>query len=165
MTIRASLVRHPAFMAVMLLSGLALLIALSAQKPRGQAATKRVIHMSAVEYKGTTTVDKEPFPGTAPPPGGGYVLKPPVDGKWETSTYRFEPGFIVVNKHDDVELNIWGVNGDKHETLIEGFDVKFVVKRGQLTKVGFHAGKSGMFRIVCDNHKPSMVAWLVVLEG
>lgn len=36
---------------------------------------KRTITMAAVEPKGGTTVDKEPFPQAALPEGGGYLLK------------------------------------------------------------------------------------------
>jgi plastocyanin len=127
------------------------------------AATKRTIYMSAVEYKGGTEVAKEPFPAAAVPGSGGYILKKPVDGRWETSTYRWEPGTIVVYQGDDVELQIWGVNGADHPGRIEGYDRSFNVKRGQLTTVSFTADKAGVFRILCDVHNPSMTGTLVVL--
>lgn len=127
------------------------------------AATKRTIHMTALEYKGSTEVAKEPFPVAAVPGGGGYILKDPKDGKWETSTYRWEPGTIVVYQGDDVELRIWGVNGAEHPGRIEGYDEAFSVKRGQLTTVSFTASKPGVFRILCDVHSPSMTGTLVVL--
>lgn len=127
------------------------------------AATKRTIHMTALEYKGSTEVAKEPFPVAAVPGGGGYILKDPKDGKWETSTYRWEPGTIVVYQGDDVELRIWGVNGAEHPGRIEGYEKAFSVKRGQLTTVSFTASKPGVFRILCDVHNPSMTGTLVVL--
>lgn len=127
------------------------------------AATKRTIHMTALEYKGSTEVAKEPFPAAEVPGGGGYILKKPVDGKWETSTYRWEPGTIVVYQGDDVELKIWGVNGADHPARIEGYGNAFNVKRGQLTTVTFKADKPGVFRILCDVHNPSMTGTLVVL--
>lgn len=130
-----------------------------------QQPTKRTIAMSTVEYKGSTSVDKEPFPQEKPPAGGGYLLTPPDKGQWQTSTYRFEPGFIVVNQGDDVELQIWGVNGAHHHTDIEGVGKTFVVRRGQLTTVSFKADKPGIFRIVCHDHQPSMTAQLVVLAS
>ena len=40
-------------------------------------AAKRHIVVTAVEPKGGVTVDKEPFPATPLPEGGGYVLKKP----------------------------------------------------------------------------------------
>ena len=127
------------------------------------AATKRTIHMTALEYKGSTEVAREPFPVAAVPGGGGYILKEPKDGKWETSTYRWEPGTIVVYQGDEVELRIWGVNGAEHPGRIEGYEEAFSVKRGQLTTVSFIASKPGVFRILCDVHNPSMTGTLVVL--
>ena len=134
--------------------------------PAGQAVgapTLRTIRMSAVEYKGTTSVEREAFPGTQPPAGGGYLLKAPDKGAWETSSYRFEPGSITVNQGDTVRLEIWGVNGASHASVVEGYDQAFVVKRGQLSTVTFVADKPGIFRIVCGDHKPAMEAQLVVL--
>lgn len=127
------------------------------------AAAKRTIYMTALEYKGSTEVAKEAFPAQAVPAGGGYILKEPKDGKWETSTYRWEPGTVVVYQGDDVELQIWGVNGADHPSRIEGYDKAFNVKRGQLTTVSFKADKAGVFRILCDVHSPSMTGTLVVL--
>ena len=127
------------------------------------AATKRTIYMSAVEYKGSTEVAKEAFPNAPVPSGGGYILKAPADGKWENSTYRWEPGTVVVYQGDDVELKIWGVNGADHPSKVEGYDKTFNVKRGQLTTLSFKADKAGVFRILCDVHSPSMTGTLVVL--
>ena len=127
------------------------------------AATNRVISMSAVEYKGSTEVAKEPFPTSELPGGGGYLRKEPKDGKWETSTYRWEPGTVVVYQGDEVELRIFGVNGADHPGRIEGYDKAFNVKRGQLTTVSFRADRAGVFGIFCDVHQPSMNGMLVVL--
>ena len=57
----------------------------------GQAASvvqaERTIYMAAVEPKGSTTVDKEPFPAVALPEGGGYALdEPNADGLWVVET-------------------------------------------------------------------------------
>lgn len=127
------------------------------------AAAKRTIFMSAVEYKGSTEVAKEPFPTTELPGGGGYLRKAPADGKWETSTYRWEPGQVTVYQGDEVELQIFGVNGSGHPGKVEGYDKTFEVKRGQLTTVRFRADKAGIFRILCDVHNPSMTGTLIVL--
>ena len=130
---------------------------------RGEAAgTPKVIYMSAVEHKGGTST--EPFPSATPPPGGGHLLNPPdATGRWETSTYRWEPGTIVVDKGDEVELWIWGVNGSQHPSTIEGYVPQFTVTRGNLTVVKFTADKEGIFRITCHAHPPPMEAQLVVL--
>src|SRR3990172_3068774 len=94
----------------------------------------RTFTMAAVEPKGGTTVDKEPFPRDPLPEGKGYVLKEPdpKTGRWEVSTYRWEPSQIVV-------------------------------KQGHLTRLTFTADKAGFFTIECTTHQPSMVGTLVVL--
>ncbi|MBI2878083.1 MAG: hypothetical protein HYY20_14495 [Candidatus Tectomicrobia bacterium] len=120
--------------------------------------------MSAVEYKGSANTSTEPFPSVAPPSGGGYRLNEPDDkGNWSTSTYRWEPGAIFVNRGDKVELRIWGVNGAVHDAHIEGLVSNFTVQRGQLTIVSFTAKKAGTYKIHCGTHGPSMEALLVVL--
>ena len=125
---------------------------------------KRHITIAAVEPKGGTTVDKEPFPETALPAGGGYILKKPnAQGRWEVSTYRFMPSQILVNHGDDVTLEYVGINGDVHPGVIEGYNIRFVVKRGQVTTVNFKADKAGVFRILCDVHHPTMHGELIVL--
>ena len=125
--------------------------------------TKWVFNVNAVEYKGSTEVAKEPFPTQPAPAGGGYLLKPPVDGKWETSAYRWAPDVITVFQGDEVELRFWGVNGGEHFSLIEGYVPQFTVKRGELTTVSFKADRAGVFKMECANHRPSMEGHLVVL--
>lgn len=141
----------------------AALMTVSCTASAAPAATKRTFFMTALEYKGSTEVAKEPFPTTKLPDGGGYVRKAPADGKWETSTYRWEPGVLIAYQGDDIELQIFGVNGAVHPGKIEGYDKTFAVKRGELTTVSFKADKAGIFRILCDVHNPSMTGTLVVL--
>jgi len=131
---------------------------------RGEAADPpKIIYMSAVEFKGGT--DAEAFPAATAPAGGGYVIKPPdANGRWETSTYRWDPGTIVVDKGDDIELWIWGVNGSQHPATIEGYVPEFTVTRGNMTVLKFNADKEGIFRITCHAHQPSMEAQLVVMS-
>lgn len=127
---------------------------------------ERTIYMAAVEPKGGVTVDKEPFPDQELPAGGSYILKAPDDtGRWEVSTYRWEPGTVVVNQGDKVTLEIIGINGAEHPIRIEGYDVTGVVKRGHITRLTFTADKAGIFKIICDTHHPSMHADLVVLAN
>jgi plastocyanin len=129
-------------------------------------SAKRTITMVAIEPNGGTTVDKEPFPTAALPEGEGYELKPADDkGRWEVSTYRWQPNQIIVNQGDEVTLEILGVNGKEHPTLIEGYDIEFTVKRGQLTTLNFTADKAGVFVFRCGAHPPSMIGELIVLPG
>jgi plastocyanin len=118
--------------------------------------------MVTIEPKGAT--DKEPFPNAKLPVGKGYELKAPdAKGRWEVSTYRWDPNQIVVNQGDDVTLEILGINGAEHPTVIEGYDLSFTVKRGELTSVSFTADKAGVFPFRCAAHPPSMVGELIVM--
>jgi plastocyanin len=144
----------------------AALIAAASAGPAEAAGMKRTITMVAVEPKGGATIEKEPFPNAPLPEGEGYELKPADDkGRWEVSTYRWEPNQIIVNQGDEVTLEILGVNGKEHPTVIEGYDLEFTVKRGQLTTVTFTADKAGVFVFRCGAHPPSMVGELIVLPG
>ena len=126
--------------------------------------TKRTIYVAAIEPKGSTTLDKEPFPTAKLPAGGGYGLKgPDKDGKWEVKTYHWLPSAIVVNQGDEVTLEILGVNGKEHHAVIEGYGVTFTVRRGQISLVNFKADTAGIFNIVCNVHRPAMTGQLVVL--
>ncbi len=130
-------------------------------------AAERVIYMQAMEPKGTTSASKEPFPGKTLPKGGGYIIKPPSKaGKWQVSTYIFNPTQVIVNKGEKVTLKILGINGSKHTVSIERYAKKpFSIKRGKLTEVSFVADKAGVFRIVCSEHPPSMTGEIIVLAN
>jgi plastocyanin len=125
----------------------------------------RFFSMAAVEPKGGATVDKEPFPAEPLPTGKGYLLKTPdaKTGRWEVSTYRWDPAQIVVIEGDTVVLEILGVNGDIHPSTIERYVPAFEVRRGRITRLTFTADRAGFFRIECTTHQPSMVGYLVVL--
>jgi hypothetical protein len=127
-------------------------------------AAKRSFTIAAVEPKGGTTVDKEPFPQGNLPEGGGYVLKKPDHtGRWEVSTYIWLPSQIIVTEGDEVSLEFIGINGAEHPTTIVGYDKMLVLKRGHVVKLEFTADKAGTFPIICAHHRPSMVAELIVL--
>ena len=135
--------------------------------PRLSAAptATRTIYMAAVEPKGGTGVTQEAFPTAALPTGGGYVLKAPDStGRWEVSTYQWQPSFIVVNEGDQVTLEIIGINGAEHVSTIPGFVPSFTVRRGQITRASFTANRVGVFPIVCVSHQPTMTGYLVVLQ-
>ncbi len=140
--------------------------ACGAQGGTGLTAADRTIYLAAIEPKGTTSVDKEPFPAAALPAGGGYALdEPNAEGNWVVETYRWLPGQITVVQGDKVTLEVLGVNGSSHPTTIEGYDISFEVKRGQLNSVTFTADKVGIFRYICSLHEPSMTGQLIVLPA
>lgn len=129
-----------------------------------ETSEKRVLYMTAVEPKGTTHIDKEPFPKKPAPKGDGYILKKPNEnGMWTSGAYRFDPGLLVAYEGEEVELHIWGVHGSIHHSTIEGFNIPFNVERGQNTIVNFKADKPGIFNIVCHDHMPIMQAQLLIL--
>jgi plastocyanin len=126
--------------------------------------TERRIFMAAIEPRGSASVEQEAFPAAELPKGGGYILRSPEgDGRWEVSTYRYTPGSFVVHEGDSVTLEIVGINGREHPSVVEGLNVSFNVKRGQLTEVSFRAERAGIYQIVCQVHRPSMTAQMVVL--
>ncbi len=132
--------------------------------PQSIAPMTRTFYMEAVEPKGSTSVEKEPFPSEALPAGAGYKLEAPdEDGKWVVETYTWAPDQIVVNQGDTVNLEIIGINGARHDAEIEGYVDSFVVERGKLTSLSFVADKAGVFKLICHTHQPAMTGELVVL--
>ena len=129
------------------------------------STSKRHFTILAVEPKGGTTVEKEAFPTTPLPSGGGYVISPPDEKsrRWEISTYVWQPAQIVVTQGDEVTLEFVGINGADHPTTISGLDKSFTLKRGHAHRVTFIADKVGAFGVICSTHQPSMRGELVVL--
>ncbi|WP_274652573.1 cupredoxin domain-containing protein [Paenibacillus humicola] len=98
-----------------------------------------------------------------------------VTGEFETRTsdgknleaYRWDPGTVIVNQGDEVELRISGISGDTHPFVIEGLGVKGQVTKGQVTVVRFTAERKGTYPIVCQTHDTMdhggpMVGYIVV---
>ena len=138
-------------------------IAVTAMRGGTARGEKRYIVVTAIARRGGAAVEKEPFPATPLPEGGGYQLKPPnAEGRWEVAVYVFDPRQIFVNEGDEVTLEFIGINGASHPISIGGYDKSFELKRGQSTRVTFTADKSGTFPIVCATHHPTMAAELIV---
>ncbi len=157
----------------LLASGVALVVAVAfgaSLLPRVSAApgAGRTIYMAAVEPKGGTAVAQEPFPSAALPTGGGYILRAPDStGRWEVSTYQWQPSFIVVNQGENVTLEIVGINGARHEAVLvspSGAETPLVVTRGRMTRVRFQATEAGVWRLVCNTHPPGMTADILVIR-
>jgi hypothetical protein len=148
------------------LVGIAALVAFvvgRADAPWAQAGG-RVIYMAAVEMKGGAQQDKEPYPEEPLPPGSGYIKTPPnPSGRWEVSAYQWSPGTLVVKEGEAVTLEVVGINGDEHHGTIQDHVEAFTVKRGQLTRVRFTAGKPGIYAVICTKHLPNMQGTLLVL--
>lgn len=109
----------------------------------GQSEQVREIHMVTGEFKSTTE-----------------------DGK-EIEAYRWDPGTIVLEKGEKVLLKILGVNGKEHPFIIEGTEIKGVVKKGEETEVPLQFEKEGTYRLICLSHPSAehngpMIAYIVV---
>jgi hypothetical protein len=148
------------------LVGLAALVAVVvgwADAPWAQSGG-RVIYMAAVEMKGGAQQDKEPYPEAPLPPGDGYSKTPPnPNGRWEVSAYQWSPGTLVVREGEAVTLEVVGINGDEHPATIPGHVESFTVKRRQITRVRFTAGKPCVYPVMCTKHLPNMQGALLVL--
>nr|WP_316245675.1 cupredoxin domain-containing protein [Robertmurraya massiliosenegalensis] len=73
------------------------------------------------------------------------------DGK-EIEAYRWDPGTIYVGKNEKVLLRLYGINGHEHPFIIEGTDIKGVVKKGEETTVELQLKEEGVYRLVCLTH-------------
>ena len=139
--------------------------------PPNHADYDRVISISAVELRMYRDADQTPYPDTLERHPelfalGGYRLEPPNDdNEWYARSYHWLPSTIVVNQGERVLLEFFGINGDSHPTAIEGYDLAFEVRRGEITHVAFDADKPGIFRMASELRLPSMVAQSVVLPN
>lgn len=81
--------------------------------------------------------------------------------------YRWDPGTVFVEKGEEVNLVLYGVNGDSHPFYIEGTQIKGEVKKGKETTVLFQASEEGVYRLIClthpdKNHNGPMIGYIVV---
>jgi hypothetical protein len=131
----------------------------------------RVISISAVEMQMYRDAERTSYPDTLDQHPelfamGGYRLEPPnEDNEWYARSYHWLPSTIVVNQGERVLLEFFGINGDRHPTEIEGYDIEFEVRRGEITQVELDADTPGIFRMSSDLRLPSMVAQIVVLPN
>jgi plastocyanin len=91
--------------------------------------------------------------------------------------HRWEPGVIVVNKGDTVDLTVTNPRGNAHTLILPEFGVTTprLDARGGSAEVSFIADKAGVFQYACGlphNHETGdcdadhkrMVGYLIVLE-
>ena len=149
----------------------ALPLAVVSKGEASPVAKKRELFMSAVEWKGSASVSKEPYPGPVPA-GGGYESCPPGSqdcdlagntAKWAIETYRFDTAVVAAYDGERVILNVFGVNSAKHDIVIPGLKKTFTVKRGVVSRIDLGVVKAGIYTIICVTHPPSHRADLVVL--
>ncbi|MEE9182523.1 MAG: hypothetical protein V3U33_08165 [candidate division NC10 bacterium] len=78
--------------------------------------------------------------------------------------YVFVPDRIVVQEGQQVNLHFLGINGGGgHTVTIENYlTTPFTCFRNQTVVKEFTADEAGVFKIVCTDHPPTMVAELIV---
>lgn len=163
----------PAAILVLLASlGLALaVVSISDAKPTANAAT-RTLYVSAVEWKGSASVAKEPYPGPVPTGGGWESCAPGSDGcdlkgdttKWAVETYRFDTATIVAYAGERVVIKAFGVNAAKHDIVVPKLQKSFTITRGVVTTADLGVvSKPGIYRILCITHPPAHQMDLVVM--
>lgn len=162
---------------VALTGALALVVSACGQGGSTIPSGDRTYYLTGVEYKGSTSTKDLAAPDVDPAKlSDGYRYKKPGDAdksdatKWEVSTYRWEPGVLMGTVGDKIALNAFIVNGDKHNIWVEGPDGKEVVgkkimNRGREYKIGITLDKPGIYRVVCEEHDPSMVAYIWALPA
>jgi len=136
----------------------------------------RVVQVTAFELKGSTTAAE-----LAPPTedfkklsdGYGFkgpgVFEPAPSTKWEVASYIWSPGEVTAFKGDTLELNFVVINGNKHTVWIEGPDGATVLEetlmqRGREYKKSVKLAKAGVYRLLCNEHDPTMTAEIVALS-
>lgn len=130
----------------------------------------KTFYITTVHFDGITSINgtadhpPEPFPNSALPSGGGYILKKLDDkGNWKARTFAFVPSQIVVHQGDEVTLKIVDIQGDHHHITIEGIAPEFEIHRGELKTITFTADKIGTIHFYCSVHQPAMSGQILVL--
>lgn len=93
-------------------------------------------------------------------------FKSKLDNGKEIEVYQFIPGTVHAKAGENVELRIRGINGKKHDFVIEGTNLKGTIEKDKETVITF-TPKEGIHRIVClthpdMKHEGPMVGFIVV---
>ena len=137
--------------------------------------TEHFIEVTAFEVKGATSANDLDPPDVDPSTlsdGFGYKAPGEYDSdnpdKWQVASYMWTPGQMVANQGDTLNLHFFVLNGNEHEVWIEGPDGETIVdetmmNRGREYNMTVTATKAGVYRLICNNHEPTMTAEIVVL--
>ncbi len=145
---------------------------------------ERTIYVQATELDARRAVDRDAFPqetidqypdyfGDGEDPferAGmpGYYLFMTSEDEWRIGSYMFIPQEIIAYQGEHLTLEIFGVRGGTHGTILEdpegnimedpdGEEIVFSVNRGELKKIKFTPEKPGLYRLVCHDHLPTMI--------
>lgn len=136
--------------------------------------TTRVVQVTAFEIKGSTHASDLAPPTLDPATlSKGYGFKDvgvyeADSDKWQVASYMWSPGEVTAFQGDTLDLNIFVLNGNRHETWVQGPDGEVVVSpvefnRGREYQISVNVTKAGVYRLICNTHGPTMTADIVVL--
>ncbi len=153
-----------------------------AQGPAGSAGSSvsvsssgtKHFYVTGVEWKGTTSSDNLDPPSIDPSTlSDGYGFNPEGfdsgnSKNWRVASYVWTPGSMVAYEGDKIDLTFFIINGNDHSTWVEGPDGDEVapeveMHRGREYSMSFTASKAGTYRLICNEHEPSMTAYIQVL--
>ena len=137
-------------------------------------AAARDVQVTAFEIKGATSASQLAPPDVDPATlSSGYGFKnvgdyEPDSDNWQVASYMWSPGEITAFEGDTLNLNIFVLNGNVHQTLVEGPDGDTVVapielNRGREYQISVPVTKEGVYKLICTTHAPTMTAEIVVL--
>ncbi len=137
--------------------------------------TTHLIEVTAFEVKGSTSAKDLAPPDVDPSTlSAGFGYKAPGDydadnpDKWQVASYMWTPGQMVARQGDTLDLHVFVLNGNTHETRIEDPDGNIVgnvvvMNRGREYSLSASLDKAGVYRLICSTHAPTMTAEIVVL--
>lgn len=139
-----------------------------------ESTTTRHFYVTGAEWKGTTSADSLDPPSVDPRSlSSGYGFNDvgfdeANPQNWRVATYVWTPASMIAFEGDRIDLTIFILNGNLHTTWVQGSDGSTLVNdidmnRGREYKISFTAGEPGTYRLVCDNHAPSMTGYIQVL--
>ena len=136
--------------------------------------TTHLIEVTAFEVKGSTSLNDLAPPDVDPSTlSAGFGYKAPGDydadnpDKWQVASYMWLPGQMVANQGDTLDLHVFVLNGNTHETRIEDPDGNIVgdivvMNRGREYDLSASLESAGVYRLICSTHAPTMTAEIVV---
>jgi plastocyanin len=137
--------------------------------------TNHLIEVTAFEVKGSTSIDDLAAPEIDPSTfSAGFGYKGPGEydaenpDKWQVASYMWNPGQMTARQGDTLDLHVFVLNGNTHETRIEDPDGNIVgdvvvMNRGREYNLSASLEKAGVYRLICSTHAPTMTAEIVVL--
>ncbi len=139
-----------------------------------ETSTTRHYFVTAVEWKGTTSADSLDPPTLDPKTlSDGYGFNPTgFDSgnprNWRVASYVWSPASMIAYQGDKVDLTIFVLNGNEHETYVETPSGDAAVQetemnRGREYKFSFTASEVGTYQLVCNTHEPTMTGYIQVL--